>query len=346
MDLSSQLTRIRRFLRDPDSLIWDDNFLLNLFNDVQEEIQNRTHFLENLQALRIPQLFQFSYLYDWEWPFLPGGQSQFYQAFYQHQQANHVYQNNWEIQQVWQTNVDVESDGAHTTQQWELFYDDPGDQLKIRFPNDHRETKFIAYDRKPITQRYLREIQSRDSSYRTHEGVPLYYYVDELDNSLTLYPRPTQANWIDGNGVAQFGDEDTVNSEAGTILRRYDTTLSQDGGIAVDIIDAEYNVFLVYEQNTADLTSINDSSPFPVYLRKYIEYGVLAKAYGANTDGRIRSLAEYWENRFEIGIKAIKKLQTKRFADRQYFMKTKGAYSYSKPSHPRLPSTYPDGYIL
>ena len=227
---------------------------------------------------------------------------------------------------------------------WELFLDTPGDELKIRFPNDHRSTKHISYNRKPLDHKHKREILQKDGSYKSKTGEPVNYYVDDLNNEFVLYPRPTNANWLDGDGMALFATGDTLSQETGVMLRRYDTTLSQDGGLAVDIVDADYNVILFYERNTTDLENTNQTSDFPLYLRKYIEYGVIAKAYGANTDGRIKSLGEFWDARFELGISAIKKMQVRKYADRNYFLRTQGAHRYTRSSRPRLPSTYADNF--
>lgn len=345
MDLSDQLTRIRRFLRDPSSNIWTDAELINYYNQAQLEIQNRTHILQDVIAIRVPPMYQCAYMYDWEWAYLFSGQSQFYQCFSQNQQSDLVFQHDWEQQHLWSLTPDVSDIGTHLTQPWEAFYaGTPADEIKIRFPRNFRSVRHISYNRDPIEHRTRREVMADDPSYKTYTGEPQAYYRDELDNSFVLYPRPTTATWLDGTveGTALFNSNDTIDQETGTLLRRYDGTLSASSGIDIDIIDADNNVILFYEINPTDLANTAETSEFPIYLRKYIEYGVISKAYGANTDGRIQSLSDYWGERFELGIVAIKKFIHRRYQDRVYCLTTKTLSSQRKRKHVRFPSTYPD----
>ncbi len=343
MDLGAQITRIRRFLRDPNANIWDDATLINFYNDTQEELQHRTSILADLTAIRVPPMYQFTYMHDWEWAYLPSGESQFYQCFSQHQQADHIHTYDWEVQHVWQLTPDISDIGGRVTHMWETFFlGTPSDEMKIRFPKNFSSVRHISCDRWPVEFRTRKEIMKTDPSFKSYTGRCIAYYRDELDNSFVLYPRPTVATWLDGDGMALFNSNDTIDQEAGTLLRRYDSTMSQNGGIPLDVIDADNNVILFYDLNPTDLTKVSDVSDFPVYLRKYIEYGVISKAYGANTDGRIKSLSDYWNERFELGVAAVSKFMNRRYVDRDYRLMTKGAsVSRMKRKHPRLPSTYP-----
>lgn len=343
MKLTDQIKRIRRFLRDPNSKIWDDDYLIKLFNDVQEDLQNKTKILEDVSAIKFPPTYHFTYMYDWEYAYLPSKYSQFYQAFKRNQQSSFVHTYDWEQQQVWSINVDVTTRGSAFTQPWESAYLLPNDEIPIRFPEQFRNAKFVAFDREPITFKEKREIQETDSTYITTTGKPCHYYRgDELDNSFTLYPRPTQYNWIEGDGMALFHSADTVDSEVGAYLRRFDSTPSQDLGTADDVIDADDNVFLWYEKNAKNLETKNETSPFPIYLRKYIEYGVISRAYLANTDGRIESLGNYWQRRYSLGLIAIKRFMLKRRSDRNYQFTGDNSLIRTTRKHPRLPSTYPN----
>jgi hypothetical protein len=346
MDLAAQLKRIRRFLRDPDGNIWDDDTLINLYNDVQEDLQNQTHILKDLKAIRVPQLYQFTYMHDWEWSYLPTDQTQFYQCFYQNQQSDLVATTDWEQQQLWGLSITISDIGAHFAHPWEGMLTTPGDEMELRFPKDFRSAQHISWNREPLEYKSKSEIMRCDPSYKTYTGRPVAYYrKDELSNGFCLYPRPTAANWLDGSteGTALFGSDLTVDTESGTITRGEDLTLSQSTGSSIDVIDATNNVILFYEQNTTDLESVTDESQWPEYLRKYIEYGVISRAYGANTDGRIQSLSDYWRRRYDLGVVAIKKFMNIRMADRTYRLTTKDSSRYmSKRKHVRLPSTYKD----
>lgn len=339
MAISDRLSRIRRFLRDPNAKIWEDAFLLQVYNDVQQEVQNKTRILEQLTTIRIPPSYRFSYLFDFEWIYLPTTEKSFFQCLKQNQQSDLVYTNDWEAQQIWQVTPDVDSLGAEFAHPWEAWYLTPDKPVNIRFPLDFRNAKFIAYDKDPLTYAALSDIQKNDSSHKTAIGTPYAYYRhDNLDNSFILYPRPSTASWADGDGVAMFGS-DSVSGEYGQAVRRTYSTLTALTGVDLDYVDLDDNVFLVYEVNTTDVTASSESQ-FPEYLLKFIDYGVLARAYMANTDGRIKSLADYWQRRYEVGLKTIQRYKAKRMTARNYTM---GASQVARRNkHPRLPSTYPD----
>ena len=97
----------------------------------------------------------------------------------------------------------------------------------------------------------------------------------------------------------------------------------------------------VFQKRPTDITATTDESDFQEFIQKYLEYGVLEKAYEANTDGRIKSLAEYWGWRKMLGLKAIKYFKSKRLVDRDYCLTTKGGSPRSDKKLPRLPSEYP-----
>ncbi len=48
------ITRLRRFLRDPDGQIWSDADLLANFNDAQHEIANKTGSIIQVKCLLLP----------------------------------------------------------------------------------------------------------------------------------------------------------------------------------------------------------------------------------------------------------------------------------------------------
>lgn len=342
MNLLDQLTRIRHFLRDPSKKIWSDDYLTKLFNDVQEDLQNQTKILFDLVSIRIPPVYHMSYMYDWEWQYLPTNYTQFYQCLTYWQQSDIVHTNDWEIQSIWYGSVSYADLGNRFTHPWESMMGTPGEEMKVRFPSNFRSARHISYDRRPITYAPKSEIMDINPSYKTYTGTPQYYYRDELDNSFVLYPRPEDSNWADGEGNSLFTDTDATDSETGVILRKPDSTLSSSYGVAVDVLEADNNVILFYEINPTNLSAYIDESDFPIYMRKYIEYGVLSRAYGANTDGRIPSLERYWSSRYDLGVRILKKYANLRYRDRVYKLRTKAATPYHGRKHPRLPSTYPD----
>ena len=400
MNLREQLKRIRRYLRDPDGNIWSRDLLINLYNDAQENLQIQTRFLENAQTLRTPTLYQFSYMYDWEWGQLSG--TQFYQALRFHEQGE------FSFTMMWESQLDFGGTtpeyGTMFTHPWEAWYTDPAQTVKVKFPENYHTTKLLAYDQKAITKITKKEITVNDSSYITTQGEPQYYYrEDDLDNSFTPYPRPSTIVWDDpidspvdpdflytfdwestlltGNGEnwteitsnlhhvfewekEGYGGEDfgirgmylfeldvadgvsvlydsRQTSGTGTYATRSATLFNQDTGITIDVLDDVDNFFLIFDITPTRLVDDSDESDFPKFLRKYIEYEVISRAYGANTDGRIKSLSDYWNLRHLQGLERIRLFMKKRRQDRNYQLRTGVTPTTRLRRQAKLPSTYP-----
>jgi len=206
-----ELKKIRRYLRDPDGNIWSDAFLRHLWNDVQNDLQNKTNILEDVAGQRVPDLYHLSYMHDWEWRNLPSKFSEFYQCLRRHDEK--VFCHVWEPQEVTGIASDTTDVGAHFTQPWEAYMGlTPGEEIRMKFPKNFRSVKFIAYDEEPIVPTTRKRVQSTDSSYVTHEGTPIAYYMHEsIDRSYVLYPRPSTSfvNDVDGDGVAFFVENPT-----------------------------------------------------------------------------------------------------------------------------------------
>ena len=101
---------------------------------------------------------------------------------------------------------------------------------------------------------------------------------------------------------------------------------------------------MVFDKEITEATADDSESVFPKFIQKYIEYGVISAAYGANTDGRIGSLADYWEMRKQVGIKAINHYTRKRMVDRDYCLRAQDSTGVRSNKHPRLPDAYPVTY--
>ena len=413
MTFVDQLTRIRRFLRDPDGKIWDRNFIEYVFNDIQEDIQQKTDYLEGIEVLNVPAFYQMSYMFEFEYRYLAG--TKFYRCLYEQQQNGEVYTNHWEFTAEQGIDSQPRDEGTHFTQPWEAFSGiTTGDKVPIRLPDDFGSTKLITYDQEPISYFTEKHLSNTDPSYLSHEGRPYGYYIkDEIDNEICLFPRPSSVLWNDVNlndpdpsfyftytfegednyftGVGSrfvrndtdnlreylfdweddlgsnsdtgmrgmylfeagamsrdqvahvfFIADDNVNSSVGIPQSRTATYNSQENGIPKKIVEDIDNVLLIYNRNPVNVEQDIDESSFPEFLQKYIEYGVMAECYASNTDGRIRSLAEYWQLRYDNGIRLVKRFMENRNSDRHYRLKTAGnIISRSSKRHPRLPSTYP-----
>lgn len=145
-------------------------------------------------------------------------------------------------------------------------------------------------------------------------------------------------------GMLLFTDDDTTDRQTGTVIDSTDYLFNKDTGISLDTITAADNCLFIFEKNPTDLSGGTDESDFPPYLRKYIEYAVLERAYAVDNDGQIASLRDYWAMRKTIGLKAIKLFMGLRKADRNYRMTTKGTPGFRTRREPRLPDAYPAVY--
>jgi hypothetical protein len=104
-------------------------------------------------------------------------------------------------------------------------------------------------------------------------------------------------------------------------------------------------VLFIFTKTPTDIEIDEDEPDFPDYVCKYVIPGVLEAAYGANTDGRIKSLAEYWGYRREVGYGVMKRYLRKRSNDRDYRLATHGTPGTRTRREPRLPDAYPAVYV-
>jgi len=342
MNWTAELVKMRRLLRDPSGNIWTEAFLRHLYNDVSQDFQHKTNALEDVVAQRVPAVYQFAYQFDWEWRFLPTDISQFYQCLQQHDEK--VFCHRWEPQEVTGISADVADYGIHFTQPWEAYTSEtPGDVVKMRFPANFGAMRFIAYDEEPIDALTRKLVQSTDPSNVTKEGIPVGYYRDsDVDNTYVLYPRPSAAfaNELSGEALALYASGDTEDANAGTIAVRLSSSDLGDGA-SMDIVDTTNNVFMVYSVMPTELRAGGDEPDYPAFLRKYVRFGVVSRAYGGNNDGRIRSLSDYWGLRYTLGIEFTKRYMRNKRQDRDYRLMTHGVPARRSYRHPRLPDGYP-----
>lgn len=343
MSLADEIKIIRRYLRDPDGNIFDEELLIDLYNYSQDFLASRIEVHQEVRGLPVPPRFQISYTYLWEWEVIKDKGTPF-RAFL-HNANEFVCTGAWEAQEFAQISSDVSSQGAHFTHPWEAWEGFASGQMAIMpFPQNFSEAIGVYYDNEPLYPETLKSIQSEDSSYQTRTGEPRSYVrVDVLDNQFAIYPRPETrgADLVGTDGPAQHLDGDTVGVELGVITKRTGTFLTGDDGISVDIVESEDNLILVYKSRPAQVASYADEIEWPVFMRKYIRYGVLELAYKANTDARIMSLAAYWGNRYRLGIEALKKFKSNRRADRDYRLMSARPGPVRRRRRPRLPDSYP-----
>jgi hypothetical protein len=294
-----------------------------LFNDEQNDLQNQVGQIEDVRVVMMPSKMQACYFWDWEWPYNDNANGEVFQPGYYDDANQYVCIHAWEREHLAGLTPTTAALGDFYTQPWEVWVTSlPGEPPPIPFPDGFHRAKFMAWDRKPVEPSTLREVQSMDRTWKTRQGDPMYYYRDENgSNRHYLYPLPSSITWTDQD------NEDADPDEA---------------AYASTSLDVDDNLLVVFDKNITDLSDDDDSSAFATFLHKYIEYGTISRAYGANTDGRIRSLSEYWKMRKQVGIRAIRAYLSNRRVDRDYCLTGQGAKPIRSIKHPRLPNAFPD----
>lgn len=340
---TENIERIRRFLRDPDSNIWDNTFLKNLWNDEQNYFARSVTPDEVVTILRHPPLYQCAYLYPWEWYNCTPSDGYVFQALFYHRQWQGACLYDWEAQATGINSASETAFGTQYTQPWEAFCGITPARLPPNWlPRECQNIQFLAYDKEPLDFIPWKELQSQDRTFETYTGEPRQYTIkDNVSQEVYLYPRPG-AVWddIDGEGVFLDADWASSDSETGFAIDSTGAETEANTGIALDNLRIEDNILLIYRQQVVDIVNYNDESKVAPFFQKYIEYGVIARSYEANTDGRIKSLASYWDWRKRLGQEVIKKFKWNRLQDRNFQLAQQSKLK-TKKVLPRLPSTYP-----
>lgn len=342
---NQSLTRMRRFLRDPEGLVWDDEQIRLYWNECQLEVAEKIGFIERISSYSYPPLWTWSYQRDWEVQHIDGDK---YQCL-----------NNWPVRNymicyVWEPgyyldSADTKEYGTRFIHPWESVYCSPADVVQIPLHAKFHKGKFVAYDEYEIEPYSEREIADANSYYKTAVGEPVAYYrQSEYENTMVLYPRPSSIVWDDsGLLLKDSSDSFSDTSGEGIVIFTDDGFDESDTGVIFDTIDAADHLFMIFEAMPDDIEEDDgswdeDMSWWPPYMLPTIEYATLERCFGADTDGYIPSLRDYWEMRKKIGIEAIKLFKSKRLTDRDF--RLGGFAKKDKSSHPRLPSTYPSQY--
>jgi hypothetical protein len=331
MPLSTNITKLRRFLRDPDGLIWSDADLLVYWNDAQVEIGLKTDILERAEAYFYPPQYTWSYNHDWETGYISGDKYQWSQMLQQTaDQITHL----WESAYYQDLNTAAD-DGDCFAHPWESAYCTPADTVPIPLNARYDKMRFAAYDNIQITPISEKELAESDRFYRSRQGlVRRYWAPDENSNQIILYPAPSSPVFQDANYTEVLDD-------AGGIVDSSEAWLPvTDRGVVTDVIDTADALFCVYNAIPNDIEEVTGESDFPEWLQKYVGYATLERAFGADTDGCIPSLRDYWKMRKEVGIQAIIRFKRNRMVDRDYRMGG-AAVGIRDKFRLRLPDHYP-----
>ena len=340
MNLTGELVKIRRALRDPTGNIWDTDLLIELWNQVQHDLQNQTRILEDVQVISVPPRFARSYLHEWEQG--AAGDGAFQCLF--NQGGFFAFCAHWEVQQNFGIAGDANTTGATFTHPWEAWHKAPSYPPKLPFPSNLGNIAGLYYDMEPIGWADRKQIERSDPSWRSREGEPVVYTRESIEeNTFLPYPRPSTVVWNDeaGTGMVTSVSGDTTGAEVGVLTQRTGNLLSQDVGLGLEVLDADDNFLVLFDVAPSEAAGAGDEIDYPPYLSKYVRYGVLSHAYKANTDGAAPSLAGYWEQRYTLGVRAIQRLKWQRTADRNRRFVTEGPAGRRNYRHSRLPDGYP-----
>lgn len=329
MALLDSLAKIRRFLRDPDGDIWTDEDLMAYWNDAQVEFAQKVSILERAEAHYYPPRYDWAFMWDWEQDFLDGDKLQ---ALILHQGSLRVISHPWESA-YWLETIEAPDYGDRWTHPFEVAYCSPSEAPKVLLHQKCDKLKFMAYDLERIEPLQEREIAAEDRYYKTRSGqVTHYYRPDVYSNQIVIYPIPSNIVFQD------YDPSDVFDDTGGQVDVEGDLNLS-DYGLTTDVVDPEDALFMIYSFLPYDAFGWDDETEWPDWILKYIEYGTLERAFGADTDGFIPTLRDYWKMRKEIGINAIKKFKRMMTADRDYRMG--GQNRPRRGRGPSLPAGYP-----
>lgn len=195
MSTHDELRRLRRFLRDPEAAVWENDLLRELYNAVQADLQARTGILEAIRALPLPPRYRSSYLFDWEWGF---AEEPSHHAG-RHQGDDVTFSARFEIQAIAGLGGETSEEGAAFIHPFEAWMGvSVGLHVKQPFPENFHTAKAVYYDEEPIELVERKRVTRADSAWSVRTGEPqLYFRDDEVSNEFVLYPRPTSIGWND-----------------------------------------------------------------------------------------------------------------------------------------------------
>lgn len=198
MDWSEQLTRIRRWVRDPAANIFSDAFLRRLYNDEQNRLFAALGMVQTVAVIRTHPAFQTAYCYDHEWSYTDHDDGEVYQLGDYHDASEVVFLHIWEVELLAERNATTVAAGEQYTQPWEAWMATPAaNPPPIPMPTDFHEAGLIAYDKEMITPDTKAEIMEADETWRTNQGLPSRYWRhDKHTHWIYLWPLPT-LTWQD-----------------------------------------------------------------------------------------------------------------------------------------------------
>jgi hypothetical protein len=323
-------TRMRRFLRDPEGVIWSTLDLMAYFNDAQVEMAQKTGLLVRVENHYYPPQYDYSYMYDWEKNYFDGTG---FQMFTVNQASGDVITYPWESGYYLSTQQ-TQDDDYRYMHPWEVHYASSAELPAVPLHANFDKMLFIAYDENALVPISKKELEMADPFYKNRVGTTTHYWrPDDFSNIFYPYPIPSDV-------VEQITGPEDVFVDTGGIITSDETMLVEgDLGIITDIIDSADAFIMIYQAQANDILEVTDSSDFPDWWVKYIEYATLERAFGADTDGFIPTLRDYWKARKDLGIKSLKRFQRMMLVDQDF--RLGGQKQPTTSRRLRLPDGYP-----
>lgn len=343
MLLSDSVDKIRRILRDTNSDVFSDGTLLRLWNDSQKTLVSQTGILRGYITLPVPPTTTLTYTYQWEEEFTSKPSSIIYDFLFPY-----TYTQPWEASIL--VNTTTEVDGGYTnTHGWESYYVTVQNRIKHYFPDDFLSATFMAFDEKPIDSIFRGQVERGNTSFKTREGVYPSIYIDNIENNVFyLYPKVVNTltlSPLDGEyGEVCYDDsgELSFSSDYGVVTFATNEDLDSDYGVVCHYLGTENTIYLEYERSATIYTELTETIDLPEWCVKYVECGVLAKAFSTESDRFDKTLSKHFNSRFEVGLEVISSVLSSIKAMRRYKIE-----DYEAPSMSRgrvladLPSHYP-----
>jgi hypothetical protein len=345
MIIYTSFSRIRRIIRDEGESIFTNDFLLKVYNDVQKEFAFLTGIYVKILDLPVPATYSMVYTHLFEEDEVVGVRGFLYSA------SGWTYTQPWE-EEVRRGSTSDATGGYMHSYAWELYYVDGFERMKYFYPDEFIKTVYMAYDQKPVYPERRKFLEMGNTAFKDYTGVPEYYYRDNIEeNSFFLYARPEDytINEIDSDyGVVGYSSYSvllptTSNDDYGVIVFTDEDIMDSDYGVVIYYQQEDEALHLVYEAYPEKIENINQTSKLPSFTHRFLEYGVLAMLFSAETDLKNIELAKHFKYRFKLGIDMTINLLTDMRKDRRYEFKG-GIASPTVPYKKRLadlPAHYP-----
>lgn len=323
--LQDSLPQLRKLLRDPDGAIWDNAALVRYWNRAQIDLAQKAQIHLTAEAFRYPSPYTYAYSFGWERAFLEGDLFQFGRV--QRQQAGTT------CTFAWESGVELQTVAPHNgyvvSQPWEVSIGGTADVIPVKVHNRIEKPFVVAYDELVLIPAEIPTLSRQDPFWRTRRGKPTsWYWWDSTHTQIGLYPNPTPV-------ITETDEGDVYDNVGGIVLFVSDSYEQSESGTVTDQVALDDNLFVAYVPHPASVESITDDCDWPAYCRHYLECSVLSQAFGADTDGFIPSLRDYWKSRYDMGVEVLRGLKYKRLRDAKIVMGR--GYDEGRPGYPRLP---------